>query len=507
MKNNLTRRQMLTGAALAAAAGAAGGYGRGLSALASVTVGTHTAETGGDTLVVLFLRGGADGLNIVAPYGDDQYYKLRPSLALGGPNDRKTAPKARVVKLDDFFGLHPSLASLGPIHDAGQLAAIHAIGSDDKSRSHFEAMEAMERGLAQVSGSTSSGWLARHLASTSKEGESPLRAVALSDTMPDSLRGATSATAMTSLADFRLISPFENPTGAGGAAHHPDGKLKDRLAAIGNKLGAPRGYPAAKRGAMQHGDPPTGARLSAFEQTLRNMYGIAQPYGPDGSVLDPHSLPVRERAPGGHSDTASDPLRSGGTAALAAMDAIKRLDPANYRPAPGANYPQGDVGSAFRQVACLVKGGVGLEIACLEMGGWDTHVAQGADIGWQALRLTELGHALAAFAQDLGAHMGHVTTVVMTEFGRRAYENTGLGTDHGRAGAWLLMGGNVVGGKVHADWPGLKPSQLDDNGDLKVTTDYRDVLSEIVAHRLKNDKLDQVFPNYTPRFRNIVKHA
>jgi len=482
MKSNLTRRQMLGGAALAAAVGAAGGFGRGLSALASVTVGTHTAETGGDTLVVLFLRGGADGLNIVAPYGDDEYYKLRPSLALGGPNDRKTAPKSRVIKLDDFFGLHPSLAPLAPLHAAGQLAAIHAIGSDDRSLSHFEAMEAMERGLAQVSGSTSSGWLARHLACTVKDGESPLRAVAISETMPDSLRGATSATAMTSLADFRLIAPFESPTGAGGAAHHTEGKRKGPLAALGNTLRDA----AAKRRALQHADLQSGERLSAFEQTLRNMYGMD----------------------GGHpADAATDPLRSGGTAALAAMDAIKRLDPANYKPAPGAKYPDGEVGNAFRQVACLVKGGVGLEIACLEMGGWDTHVAQGADIGWQALRLTELGLALAAFAQDLGPHMGHVTTVVMTEFGRRAQENTGLGTDHGHAGAWLLMGDNVIGGKVHAEWPGLHKTQLDENGDLKVTTDYRDVLSEIVRHRLKNDQLDQVFPNYTPKFRNIVKHA
>ncbi len=485
MKSNLTRRQMLSGAALAAAAGAAGGFGRGLSALASITVGTHTAETGGDTLVVLFLRGGADGLNIVAPYGDDEYYKLRPTLALGGPNDRKTAPKSRVVKLDDFFGLHPSLAPLGPLHAEGRLAAIHAIGSDDQSRSHFEAMEAMERGLAQVSGSTSSGWLARHLASTVKEGESPLRAVALSDTMPDSLRGATSATAMTSLADFRLISPFESPTGAGGVAHHAEGKPKGRLAAIGDKLNAR----AEKRRAMQHADPHAGDRLSAFEQTLRNMYGIDN------------------AASAGPSHAVTDSLRSGGTAALAAMDAIKRLDPANYKPAANAKYPAGGVGNAFQQVACLVKGGVGLEIACLEMGGWDTHVAQGADIGWHALRLTELGEALAAFAHDLGPHTSHVTTVVMTEFGRRAQENTGLGTDHGRAGAWLLMGDNIVGGKVHAEWPGLKPRQLDEVGDLRVTTDYRDVLSEIVRHRLKNDKLDQVFPNYTPRFRNIVKHS
>jgi uncharacterized protein (DUF1501 family) len=481
MNTRLTRRHMLSGAALAAAAGAAGGFGRSLSALASVTVGSHTAETGGDTLVVVFLRGGADGLNIVAPYGDDQYYKLRPTLALGGPSDAKTAPKSRVVKLDDYFGLHPALAPLGPLHEAGQLAAIHAVGSDDRSLSHFEAMEAMERGLAQVSGSTSSGWLARHLATTAREGDSPLRAIAIAETMPDSLRGATTATAMRALADFRLTSPFESPKGADGAEHHRDGKLKDKIAGIGKGMRDK----AARRRAAEHGDAHGSDRIGAFEQTLKRMYGLD----------------------GGHADAATDSLRTGGTAALAAMDEIKRLDPANYRPAPGAKYPEGEIGNAFRQVACLVKGGVGLEIACVESGGWDTHVAQGADIGWQAIRLAELGQALAAFAQDLGPNMGRVTTVVMTEFGRRAYENTGLGTDHGRAGAWLLMGGNVVGGKVHTDWPGLQKSQLDENGDLRVTTDYRDVLSEIVRYRLKNDKLAEVFPNYKPRFRNIVKHA
>src|SRR5262249_37695887 len=157
--------------------------------------------------------GGADGLNIVAPYGDDQYYKLRPSLALAAPNDRKTGQKSRLVKLDNFFGLHPALAPLGPLHDSGVLAAIHAVGSDDRSLSHFEAMEAMERGLPRVSGGTSSGWLARHLLSTAKDGDSPLRAIAINETMPDSLRGATGATAMRSLADFRLVAPFEKPTG------------------------------------------------------------------------------------------------------------------------------------------------------------------------------------------------------------------------------------------------------------------------------------------------------
>src|SRR5215472_16858800 len=170
MGMKLTRRQILSGAALASAAG---GMGRGLSALASVTVGPRGRRSDSDALVVLFLRGGADGLNIVVPYGDEDYYRLRPTLALPRPNDRTASAKTRAIKLDDFFGLHPALAPLQPLHDSGQLAVVHAVGSWDKTRSHFEAMATMERGLAQTSGAAS-GWLARHLAATREETESPL---------------------------------------------------------------------------------------------------------------------------------------------------------------------------------------------------------------------------------------------------------------------------------------------------------------------------------------------
>src|SRR5690348_1816869 len=130
----LTRRQILTGAALAAAAGAADGVGRNISALASVTVGPRLRETGGDALVVLFLRGGADGLNVVVPYGDEDYYRLRPTLALARPNDRAAAAQ-RVLDLDGFFGLHPALASLLPLHAQGRFAVVHAVGSGDQTRS------------------------------------------------------------------------------------------------------------------------------------------------------------------------------------------------------------------------------------------------------------------------------------------------------------------------------------------------------------------------------------
>lgn len=438
MAHKWTRRQILTGATLAAA-GAAAGFGRNLSALAQVALHPQPQLRDGDTLVVLFLRGGADGLNIVVPHGDEDYYRLRPTLALAKPNDRTALTAARSLDLNGFFGLHPALAPLLPLYQNGQMAVVHAVGSGDQTRSHFEAMATMERGVSGMSG-TASGWLARHLTATAQETESPLRTVAVTDTMPDSLRGATNATVLQNLAEFRLT------TGTGNKSFHA----------------APR--------------------AEAVQATLGELYGEA-PSAPNTPRLD--------RA---------------GKETLAAMEAIRRLDPAGYRPAAGAKYPAGEVGNALRQVACLLKGEVGLEVACVDMGGWDTHVAQGRDAGWQPLRLAELGGALGAFAIDLGARMERVTVVVMTEFGRRAYENTGAGTDHGRASCLFLLGGGLSqgsGGRVYGEWPGLAQDKLDGPGDLRVTTDYRDVLAEVLERRLKNTKLDVVFPGYTPEYRRL----
>ena len=425
----ITRRQVLTGAALSAVAGAA--FPRGFSALASVTMGPE-GNAGHDALIVLFLRGGADGLNVIVPHGDDDYYRLRPTLALPKPNNKTELANARAVDLDGFFGLHPALAPLYPLYKEGKFAPIHAIGSGDQTRSHFEAMATMERGLAQESGSAS-GWIARHLATTESEHDSPLRAVAVADTMPDSLRGATNAVALLNLNDFRLSTPTTVKT--------------DRAAEISDSLRS----------------------LYAEEKT--------------GSAANPKSKIQNPK---------SD-LSVAGSATLDALDAVKRLDPANYRPAPGAVYPVSDIGNGLRQVACLVKGQVGLEVAFLEMGGWDTHVAQGRDAGLMSGNLGNLGKALAAFAADLGTDLNRVTLIVMTEFGRRAYENFSLGTDHGRASVMLTLGGNVNGGKVHGEWPGLAKPKLEGPGDLRVTTDYRDVLAEALTRRIGNPHTEAVF--------------
>jgi len=149
----------------------------------------------------------------------------------------------------------------------------------------------------------------------------------------------------------------------------------------------------------------------------------------------------------------------------------------------------------------VIKADLGLEVACVDLGGWDTHESQGGAEGWHAELLTELGQGLGAFYADLQAWMADVTVVTMSEFGRRLEENASAGTDHGHGNVMFVMGGGARS-QLYADWIGLAPDLLDD-GDLAVTTDYRDILSEIMLARLGNDKITQVFPDYAPNIRGI----
>lgn len=417
------------------------------SALTSVTVGPRAYLANPDVLVVLFLRGGADGLNIVVPYGDEDYYRLRPSLAIPPPNRGGAASNVKAIALDGLFGLHPALAPLYPLWQEGQLALVHAVGSGDRTRSHFEAMATMERGWSRDTGGEASGWLARHLLTTAYEEPAPLRAVAISDTLPESLRGAPTVTVLHSLSNFSLVPSYKVPTGSGGKVFHAE----------------------------------TGSRLSAIESTLHRMYDVTRSGSSEERVV-----------------------QQSGTASLKAMEAIRTLDPLHYRPAGGAVYPKEELGNGLRQVACLIKGEIGLEVACLDVTGWDTHVDQGGVEGWQASLLKTLADGLAAFARDLGPAIKHVTVLVMTEFGRRAYENAAAGTDHGRASVMMVLGGGIRGGKVFASWPGLNKEALEGPGDLHVTTDYRDVLAEVLALRMHNNQVETVFAGYKPRFLGVA---
>jgi uncharacterized protein (DUF1501 family) len=200
-----------------------------------------------------------------------------------------------------------------------------------------------------------------------------------------------------------------------------------------------------------------------------------------------------------------DPLMEVGQETLEILDTLQRMDPLDYRPSTDLPYPESEFGMGMRQIATLIKAEVGLEVAAIDVGGWDTHFAQGASQGQMAELMWDLASGLAAFHSDLRDFTDHLTVVVMSEFGRRACENGSLGTDHGHGSAMFLMGGNVTGGRVHGDWPGLADGQLVGPGDLAVTTDYRDVLGEVCVKRLGNPALSEIFPGFSVNLRGLVR--
>lgn len=385
----------------------------------------HSAPRG-DTLVVVFLRGAADVLNMLVPHGEDAYYQLRPTLGIPRPDDNTVEGSRRTIDLDGFFGLHPGMGRLLDAWQAGHIAPIHAVGAPDESRSHFKAMALMERGVEDESG-PASGWIGRHLASLDTSNRSPLRAIGLGQNPQRSLRGPIPVTALQSIADFHL-----------------------------------------------GGDLQAAAQMRA---ALATLYAGTEPI----DIIGQETLEI--------------------------LDALEALNPSAYAAHPAAAYPDSDFGFGLRQIAMLVKAEVGLEVAAIDLGGWDTHFAQGSVDGLMARLMADLANGLAAFHADMHAHFDRMTIVVMSEFGRRAYENASLGTDHGHGSAMFLLGGNVQGGVVHADWPGLAEEQLFGPGDLAVTVDYRDVLGEVVAKRLNNPRLADVFPVHAVQMRGLLKSA
>lgn len=209
-----------------------------------------------------------------------------------------------------------------------------------------------------------------------------------------------------------------------------------------------------------------------------------------------------------YASTVDTVLHGAGRETFDAIKLIQSVQKRPYVPANAAKYPKGRFGQSMQQIARLIKGDVGLEVAFADIGGWDTHVNEvGAKptVGQLANNLSDFGGALAAFYQDLGDRMEDVTLVTMSEFGRTAKENGDRGTDHGHANVMFVLGGDIRGGSIYGDWPGLEPEQLYEGRDLNLTTDFRDVLAELVAHHLGNHNLSAVFPGYTrPKFRNLI---
>lgn len=363
-------------------------------------------------LVTIFQRGAVDGLNVVVPYGDGEYYNLRKSIAIAQPG--KTAG---AIDLDGHFGLHPAMEPLKKFWSSKQLAVIHSAGSPDNTRSHFDAQDYMESGTPGVK-STRDGWLNRALQTSKIKDDSPFRAVSMTQQLPRSLYGKAPSIAMTSLADFTIKAGIYTQDMKGG-----------------------------------------------FE-------GVWQ-------------------------QNAKDSLGDTGRETFEAVNFLKTANPAKYKPENGAVYPNSKLGNSLRQIAQLIKAGVGLQTAFAESNGWDTHVNQGGARGQQSNLLRDFAACLSAFATDLGQRMDEVVVLTMSEFGRTAKENGNRGTDHGHGNMMFAIGNSVKGGKVYGDWKGLRNDQLNEGRDLAVTTDFRDVFAEAAVKQLDVGSTTELFPGYT----------
>ena len=194
-------------------------------------------------------------------------------------------------------------------------------------------------------------------------------------------------------------------------------------------------------------------------------------------------------------DESTDSLLHGtGDETFEAVKMLKAANPAQYQPQNGANYPNTPFGNSLKQIAQLLKANLGVEAAFSDIGGWDTHQNQGNVTGQLANRLQEFSDSIAAFWTDMGNDTENITLVTMSEFGRTARQNGTGGTDHGHANVMFVLGGQVKGGKVYGKWPGLGPDQLNEGRDLKVTTDFRNVLAEAAYRSLGARNLEVVFP-------------
>ncbi len=359
-------------------------------------LGVNAAPDGNPRrLIVIFLRGAVDGLNVVVPYSDPNYYQYRPKIAITQPGSPDGA-----LDLDGRFGLHPAMAPLLPLWQQGSLAFVHASGLTKEIRSHFDAQYYMETGVPG-SRKRQDGWMNRLLVEANNK--SPLQAISLSANVPQILTG-------------------KMPVSSIGSTRQ-----------AGNRQTLDRQDVAA-----------------AFDKLYSGTDALGRNYR------------------GG---------RAARTQLLQDLEAEMKM--ANN----GAPLPKG-FAAETRSLARLMVRDPRIQIAFLQLGGWDTHINQGNAKGQLARNLGELSQGLATLQQELGAVYGNTQVVVMSEFGRTAKENGNGGTDHGHGNAMWLLGGATKGGKIYGQWPGLAPEQLYQGRDLNVTTDFREPIAKILANHL-----------------------
>ncbi|HSK87348.1 MAG TPA: DUF1501 domain-containing protein [Anaerolineales bacterium] len=396
MPAKFTRRNFLQGCSSAIAA---------LAGARLTNVSFAQQNNSSDALVVIFLRGGWDALNVIPPMdGEDRgfYETARPDIKISD-----------LLPLNDQFGMHPALAPLHELYQQEKMAVIHAVGLNYDTRSHFDAMEYIELGTPGAR-NTASGWITRHLQS---QGVSSILPALSTSGAPSSLLNFTPTVNLNDPSDF---SQWDN------------------------------------------------GLVASQQRALRQMY--------NGETL----------------------LHHAGLRTLDSLSIVSPLVEEEYQPANGASYHDDELSQQLKTVARMIKLDTGLRVATVDYGGWDTHEYEtDGNGGYIAELLGNLASGLSNFYLDLDSgYTDRLSVVVISEFGRRLVQNEAYGTDHGHGSVMFTLGGGVNGGQVYGAWPGLHNDQLYDHADLAITTDYRQVLSELLARRLGNTEMGTVFPGY-----------
>jgi uncharacterized protein (DUF1501 family) len=419
----MNRRQFLNIGCTTALAG----WGSGLSVfnitplmpLASSRLGgTVFPSKSNDIFVLIFLRGGCDALHFVAPVSDKNYIDARSKdLRIHESGEQKGLALGNTLNNLDFH-LHQKANVFKELYDAKKLAIIHSVGLTNGTRSHFEAMDLIEKGIINDKNATNNeGWLTRLLQQLAPEGLMP--AMASGGKLPLSFLNSKNAVSISKAKDYQL---------------HNDPRMLGLLKQL---------YQG--EGLMNQTAQKTIETIRLLEKKLPRQ---------NNEVID-------------------------------------------YKPDNKAKYPTEDDSNELSQnlqaLAQMIKMDMGVQIATVDFGGWDTHENQNYHFPRRVEALTQ---AIGAFYNDLSNYHNRLNILVMSEFGRRLKSNKSNGTDHGYGGTMFAIGNNVRGGKMYGKWNGLATEQLDNRVDLAVTTDYRTVLSEFVTKRLKINNLDAVFPNY-----------
>ncbi|HMM65659.1 MAG TPA: DUF1501 domain-containing protein [Dokdonella sp.] len=442
--SHINRRDFIKGCSVAALAG--GASSRAMAYFSAP--GVAPANATDDTLVVVFLRGAMDGLSLLPP-GAGSPYRADYAAARSGTLVPTSGNGAALSLNGTTWALHPRASGLRTLFNQNRLAFIVGAGQTQPNpviRSHFDAQANLEFGFGGGTG-TNIGWLTRHLASGGLPTTVPLPATSLGNITAASLLGSSDAITMNSASDFRL----------------------------------------------------DGFHWSWQEDNAGS--------GLVGAVSRMHAL---------WNGNATQ-LESAGVETLASLDLLRPINfglynatsnPGGYQPTGGANYTlaynQG-FGDQLRNVAQLIKSNLGLRVATIDLGGWDTHVGQGnptQSYDWFGNQVSSLSDGLSAFYADLassaaGNLMQRTSVIVVSEFGRRVQENADGGTDHGYGNVMLALGGSVNGGQVYGSIPGLATAQLYQGTDVAVTTDYRRIVSEALIRRMGNPNIYYVFPGYS----------